>query len=83
LVGVAVKVTLPPAHMVVALAEMVTAGTTREVTVIVTGFDVAVAGKAQVAVEVITQVIRSPFAKDEFVYVLLFVPVFPPFSFHW
>jgi len=63
LVGVAVNVTLVPEQMVVAEAATETAGTTVVLTVMVTGADVAVAGEAQVAVDVITQVTISPFAR--------------------
>jgi hypothetical protein len=59
-VGVAVKVTLVPAHIVEALAEIDTEGVTAAFTVIVTAFDVAVVGEAQAAVDVITQVTTSP-----------------------
>lgn len=60
--GVGVNVTEVPLQMVVAPAAMLTEGTTTELTVIVMAFDVAVAGVAQVAVDVITQVITFPFA---------------------
>ena len=63
MVGVAVKVTLVPEQMFVAEAATETAGTTVVLTVMVTGVDVAVAGEAQVAVDVITQVTTSPFAR--------------------
>ena len=56
MVGVGVKVTFDPAQMVVADADTETAGTSVEFTVIVTGVDVAVAGEAQVSLEVISQV---------------------------
>lgn len=60
MVGVAVKVTLVPVQMVVAEALTATEGTTEVFTVMVTGVDVALAGEAQVAVDVITQVTTSP-----------------------
>ena len=82
LTGVAVKVTFCPAQILVALAAIVTAGTTTGSTVMVTGFEVAVVGEAQAAFEVITQVTTSPLARDEFGYAALLVPTFPPFSFH-
>jgi hypothetical protein len=69
--------------MLVAFAETETAGVTTGLTVMVTGLDVAVAGDAQVAFEVITQVITSPFTRDEFEYTALLIPSFTPFSFHW
>ena len=52
MVGVAVKVTDWPAHIVVAPAAMVTASETDGLTVIVMVFDVAVAGDAQAELEV-------------------------------
>lgn len=57
-----VKVTLLPAQIVVADVLMVIVGTGEAVTVIVTGLEVAVAGDAQVAFEVNTQVNTSLFA---------------------
>lgn len=62
MVGVAVKVTLVPVQMVVAEALTATEGTTEVLTVMVTGADVALAGEAQVAVDVMTQVTTSPLA---------------------
>jgi hypothetical protein len=83
LVGVAVKITLIPAHIVLpGLAAILTDGMTTPVTVIVMVFDVAVATVIQFALLVMIQVIISPFTKAAFVYVLLFVPTFVPFSFH-
>jgi hypothetical protein len=67
LVGAAVKVTLVPEQMVVALAVTETAGITDGFTVIVIAFEVAVVGVAQGAVDVITQVTILPFARDELV----------------
>ena len=82
-VGVAVNVTDVPAQIVFpGLAAILTDGTTIAVTVMVILLDVAVAGDAQVAVEVITQVTASPFTNTAFVYVLLFVPTLLPFNFH-
>ena len=67
MVGVAVKVTLVPAQMVLpGLAAMLTDGSTEPVTIIVTAFDVAVVGLAQANDEVITTVTTSPFAKALF-----------------
>ena len=58
-----VKVTLWLVHTVVAEAVMVSAGVTKGLTVNVMTFDVAVPGAVtQVAFEVITSVITSPFA---------------------
>ena len=83
LVGVAVNVTDAPAQMVLpGLAAILTDGTTIAFTVIVIVLDVAVAGNAQVAVDVITHVTASPFINVAFVYVLLFVPTLLPFNFH-
>ena len=55
-VGVAVKVTLVPAQIVVAVAPIFTDGVTGEVTVIVIALDVAVAGFAQADEDVMTTV---------------------------
>lgn len=63
MVGVAVKVTLVPEQIVVAEAATAIEGVTVVFTVMVTGEDVAVVGEAQVAVDVITQVTASPFAR--------------------
>jgi hypothetical protein len=60
LVGLAVKVTLVPEHIVVAEGETATDGVTDGVTVIVIGEDVAVVGDAHDSVEVISTVITSP-----------------------
>jgi len=57
-----VKVTLVPEQILVAVALTATEGVTVVLTVIVTGVEVAVVGVAQVAVDVITQVIASPLA---------------------
>jgi len=78
LVGVAVKVTEVPVQMVVSEAEITTAGTKTEFTVIVIVFDVAVVGATHEAVEVITQVMMSLSARPALVYVELFVPTFVP-----
>ena len=56
------KVTLVPEQILVAVALTATEGVTVVLTVIVTGVEVAVVGVAQVAVDVITQVIASPLA---------------------
>ena len=66
LVGVAVKVTLVPAQIVVALAPMLTDGVTVNVTVIVIAFEVAVVGFAQAMDDVITTVTTSPFTNAAF-----------------
>jgi hypothetical protein len=54
-----------PAQIVVAEADMLTEGVTTEFTVIVRALEVADAGEAHVAVDVITHVITSPFTKAE------------------
>ncbi|KAF5032321.1 hypothetical protein DSECCO2_618480 [anaerobic digester metagenome] len=63
MVGVAVNVTLVPEQMVVADAATATEGVTGALTLMVIGVDVAVVGEAQVAVDVITQVMTSPLAR--------------------
>lgn len=84
MVGVAVKVTEVPAQMVLpGLAAMLTDGVTLLLTDIVIAPLVAVAGDAQEALLVITQVTMSPFNSAAFVYVVLLVPTLVPFSFHW
>ena len=60
MVGAAVKVTLVPEQIVDDDAETATEGTTVVLTVIVTGVEVALAGEAHAAPDVITQVITSP-----------------------
>ena len=67
MVGVAVKVTLVPMHIVVAEAETVTLAGRFGFTVIVTAFEVAGLPVAQVAFDVIIQVTTSLFANDAFV----------------
>ena len=63
----AVNVTDVPAQIVLpGLAAMFTDGVTVAVIVIVIVLEVAVAGLAQVAVEVSTHVTTSPFVNDEF-----------------
>ena len=82
--GVAVNVTLVPAQIVLpGLAAMLTEGATTAVTVMAIAFDVAFAGVAHAADEVMTTVTTSPFANVEFWYWLLFVPTLLPFNFHW
>ena len=62
-VGVAVKVTLAPAQIVLpGLAAILTDGVTVDPTAIVIPLDVTVAGLAQPSEEVITTVTTSPFA---------------------
>ena len=64
LVGTAVKVTLVPEQIVVKLAEITTLTGRFGFTVIVMVFDVAGFPVAQVALDVKTQVTKSPFAKE-------------------
>ena len=66
-VGVAVKVTLVPAQIVLpGFAAMLTDGTTEPVIAIVIPFEVAVVGLAQANEDVITTVIISPFTNAAF-----------------
>ena len=66
-VGVAVNVTLVPAHIVLpGLAAILTDGVTFAVTVIVIALDVADPDVTQVNDDVITQVTISPFANEGF-----------------
>ena len=81
--GVAVNVILVPAQIAPAgLAAIDTLTGKFGFTDIVIVFDVAGLPVAHVALEVNTQVIKSPFASDELVYVVEFVPTFVPFNFH-
>ena len=66
MVGVAVKVTLVPAHIVVAVAAILTNGVTGVVTVMVIALDVAVGWVTQVSEEVITTVTTSLFIRAAF-----------------
>lgn len=77
------NVTLVPAQMVVADAEIETAGVTVGLTVIVSELEVAVSGDAQLSDEVITQLTTFPLVSVVVVYVGLLVPVLTPFNFHW
>ena len=83
MVGVAVKITLVPEQIVVAVAPIITVGVTGEVTVMLMALDVAVGCVTQDMEEVITTVITSLFTRAAFWYVGLFVPTLAPFSFHW
>jgi hypothetical protein len=66
-VGDAVNVTDVPAHIVLdGDAAILTAGVNTEFTTIVMVFDVAVTGLAQVALEIISHVIKSLFARLPF-----------------
>ena len=67
MVGVAVKITLVPAQIVLpGFATMLTDGVTEPVTTIVMALEVAVVGLAQASDEVMTTVTTSPFAKTLF-----------------
>jgi hypothetical protein len=83
LVGVAVKVTLLPLHIVVALALTVTAGVTAVDTSMVTALLVTVAGLAQAALLVNCTVTTSPLARVVLVKVAEFTPALLLFTFHW
>ncbi len=80
-VGVAVKVTLAPLQIEVAVAAMDTEGVT-ELALIVISLLVAVGVVVQLALLVITTVTISLFTSEVVVKVLLFVPAFTPFTFH-
>ena len=83
MVGVAVKVTLVPAQIVLpGFAAMLTDGATDTVTTIVIALEVGVVGLAQASDEVMTTVTTSPSANALFEYVLEFVPTLFPLSFH-
>ena len=82
MVGVAVKVTEVPSQIVVVLAVILTDGST-ELDVIVTLLLVAVGVEAQARSLVITTVTISASCSDVVVNVLLSVPAFCPFTFHW
>ena len=66
LVGVAVKITLVPEQIVVAVAPILTAGVTVAVTVMVIALDVALAGLAQAIEDVMTTVTTSLFIRAAF-----------------
>ena len=82
-VGVAVNVTDVPAQIVVAVAPILTLTGKLGLTVIVMLLLVAVVGAAQVALDIRTTVTTSPLARVAEVKVLLFIPAFTPFTFHW
>lgn len=66
MVGVAVKITLVPKQIVVAVALILTAGVTGKFTVMVIALDVAVGCVTHVREDVITTVITSLFARAAF-----------------
>lgn len=74
---------LVPAHTGPAgLADILTAGTSVELTVMVIALEVAVSGEAQTALEVITTVTTSLLFKLAEVNVVP-VPALLPFTCHW
>ena len=75
------NVTAEPIQAGLELVEMDTAGVTL-FTCIVIPEELAVAGVAQLAFDVITQVTIAPFVRDELLYVLP-VPTLVPFTDHW
>lgn len=78
----AVKVTDPPAQIVVADAFTVTEGVTEPVTDMVMLLLVTVTGRAQLALLVSTQVTTSLLARVVVVNVALLVPALFPFILH-
>jgi hypothetical protein len=83
LVGVAVKVTLAPEHILAdGEAAMLTLAATLGFTTIVTALDVAGEPVAQARLEVITHVTTFPLARVVEVYVALFVPTLVVPTFH-
>jgi hypothetical protein len=82
-VGVAVKVTEVPAQIVFTDSKMLMLAGKIGFTVIVTSLDKAGLPVTQVALDVNSQEIISPFANPVLVYVAAFEPTFIPFNFHW
>jgi hypothetical protein len=82
LTGAAVKVTELPGHIVVTDADILTLGVTSALTVILMLLLVTVDGDGQVALEVITIVTTSVFARVVDVKVGESVPTLLPFTFH-
>ena len=80
--GVAVKETEAPTQIVVELAVILTPGINEGLTAIVIELDVAVAGKAQVKLDVMMTLTTSPFAKVLVEYIAEFVPTLTPFTCH-
>ena len=83
MVGVAVKVTLVPAQIVVADAAILTLAGKLGFTFIVTALLVAGLPVAQVAFDVITTVTTSLSVNVVEVKMGLLLPAFVPFTFHW
>ena len=83
MVGVAVKVTDVPEHIVFeGAAAMLTLARIFGLTVMATAFEVAGLPVAQAALEVISHVTMSPGNKMLLTKIGLLVPMFPPFTFH-
>jgi hypothetical protein len=82
LTGLAVKLTVEPAQLVVLEAAIVTEGVTDVLTLIVIVFEFAVVEVAQASLDVSTQLTWSPFDNPLLVYVSLLVPSAPPLSIH-
>ena len=85
MVGVAVKVTLVPEHIILSasLEVIVTLAGSNGFTVVVIDPDVAgLPVKHGVALDIITTVTTSPFDNVDVVKTLLFVPTLLPLSFH-
>lgn len=83
MVGEAVNVTFVPAHILVALAAICTAGVTLGFTTMFNVFEVAVSGLAHAALLVNTTLTVWPLVKVEVVKLGLLVPWLLPFTFHW
>ena len=81
--GVAVNVTLVPAHIEFAEGEMDTLTGKIGLMVIVIVFEIAGFPVAQFRLDVNVQVIVFPFVRPLVIKVGLLVPVFTPFTFHW
>ena len=80
--GVAVKVTLVPAHIIVDEAAVLTDGITEELTFIIMGLLVAVVGVAHAALLAKITSTVLPFTNVFVVNVLLLVPALTPFTRH-
>jgi hypothetical protein len=85
LTGDAEKVIDEPAHIGFEpeVIEVDIEGVTIGLTVIVIEFELTVAGLAHDAFDVKAQLTTCPFARVVLVKVVLFVPTFEPFTFHW
>ena len=82
MVGLAVKVIVPPAQIELVGEVIVTDGVI-VVIFIVTGALVAVGVVVQFALLVMITVTTSPLARVDDVYVSLLVPTFAPLTCHW